>query len=1023
MRQRSLPRLLVVLLLLTMALPFSTARPEAAHATGAQSSGIIPWHAHFDQGLTDLLSARVDLSDGHLDVAAQDIAIPFRGPGFRLRQVWDSTRAAAGLSTWAGQGGSNTLTRRLDGVGSATVSYTDETGASWVFSKVGVAYVTPPGLPYALNAGGNQLTNFITGDVSTFAGDGHLFSYGDAYGNTNFVAVSANVPLILSGRSDYTGRRLLFGSTSGLLTSLSSPWYSSSAGAEGQRLTYAYSGAQRTGITWGAGTADASTATLHYGASNLLDQLTTPAQHLWGFGYDASNRLTTITSPISGTVGQPGYTPSYITRFDYSAGQTVVTRGYGTAAALVTTYSIDAAGRATAIADGLGHTRRYSYDANHDLLTSQDGAGNTTTATYTAAGPSASFGLPTEIDYPQIHPNYPGAALAAPVAYYAYNPTTYDLTEAYDNAGRHRFYGYDAHHSVTSVAELLSTDAGPVYHWRGRLYGYDSFGELTSAINGRGVRAPDTTTLTAPPAVTGNDGGFFYTTGWGYDAYGNATSRTSPQISTTLNGATSTARVVTGYAYNDDDGLAAVTTPNNQGTAARDRTLDYYYDHLGRPNLTALPNIPVQSAVAGDKAAPQPTDAYDGDGNITRHRDGNMAIHDMSYDPLRRLVSDTNAISGTTTMTYSATNLVSMRDPMGQVTTYQYDAAGRRTNAVDAANQHVDYGYDAADNLTGITRGDGIAAASVEMRTYNALNLPETDSVANAGNAALTSTLSYSLAGNLVREQHPNGDVTFNNYDLVDQLVAREIDRGNPNTPSGAHRETFGYDKVGNPTQEANAAGTPMATYTYDATQPNELRTLVRGGVTTSYAYDGQGNPTSISGPGSPPATLLWYDALSRFSTLWRPVNHVSNYDVIGATYNATGQRAFYTFTPNGSASPTYRVGFTYRPDGRLGQATVSGLSSYTDTYLYRQDGSPLELIRVTGGVTARYWYVLDGRRNVVALTDITGAVVDTYSYERVGQGAQRHGGGAAADPLRRLLVRSGAEHLLALRAAVRPGP
>ena len=64
----------------------------------------------------------------------------------------------------------------------------------------------------------------------------------------------------------------------------------------------------------------------------------------------------------------------------------------------------------------------------------------------------------------------------------------------------------------------------------------------------------------------------------------------------------------------------------------------------------------------------------------------------------------------------------------------------------------------------------------------------------------------------------------------------------------------------------------------------------------------------------------------------------------------------------------------------------VTGTTTYTDTYLYTQDGLPLELLRQLNGTTSRYWYVLDGRGNVVALTDSTGNVVDRYSYDVWGQ-------------------------------------
>ncbi len=104
-------------------------------------------------------------------------------------------------------------------------------------------------------------------------------------------------------------------------------------------------------------------------------------------------------------------------------------------------------------------------------------------------------------------------------------------------------------------------------------------------------------------------------------------------------------------------------------------------------------------------------------------------------------------------------------------------------------------------------------------------------------------------------------------------------------------------------------------------------------------------------------------------------------------SYNAAGQRAGYSVVIG--AFPYYSAQFSYRGDA-LGQAIiVSGTQSYTDTYLYDQNGSPLELLRQTKSgstlATARYWYEEDGRGNVVALTDVTGTVVDRYAYDAWG--------------------------------------
>ena len=72
----------------------------------------------------------------------------------------------------------------------------------------------------------------------------------------------------------------------------------------------------------------------------------------------------------------------------------MVTAGSGTANAITTTYTLDGSGRATEITDGLSHTTQYTYDSDHDVLTTQDGNGNSTTTYYQYMGrPGATTAL------------------------------------------------------------------------------------------------------------------------------------------------------------------------------------------------------------------------------------------------------------------------------------------------------------------------------------------------------------------------------------------------------------------------------------------------------------------------------------------------------------------------------------------------------------------------------------------------------------------------------------------------------
>ncbi len=82
----------------------------------------------------------------------------------------------------------------------------------------------------------------------------------------------------------------------------------------------------------GAGTTDALTTTFGYSGQELVT-VTTPytgAQpHTWTLGYDPQGRVTSVTSPISGMVGQAGYTPAYTTGMTYGVSRTRPCRSNG----------------------------------------------------------------------------------------------------------------------------------------------------------------------------------------------------------------------------------------------------------------------------------------------------------------------------------------------------------------------------------------------------------------------------------------------------------------------------------------------------------------------------------------------------------------------------------------------------------------------------------------------------------------------------------------------------------------------
>jgi len=96
-----------------------------------------------------------------------------------------------------------------------------------------------------------------------------------------------------------------------------------------------------------------------------------------------------------------------------------------------------------------------------------------------------------------------------------------------------------------------------------------------------------------------------------------------------------------------------------------------------------------------------------------------------------------------------------------------------------------------------------------------------------------------------------------------------------------------------------------------------------------------------------------------------------------------THRRDTLAITPTGQGQPSFQEHWVYRGE-QIGQVSVTTpLTSFTETFLYRPNGSPLELVYKTAGqASKRYWYVLDGHNNVMGLVDGSGTLVNVYTYD-----------------------------------------
>ena len=153
-------------------------------------------------------------------------------------------------------------------------------------------------------------------------------------------------------------------------------------------------------------------------AGNLLTQVTPAGKAT--YGYDADNRLTSITyaDPSTGFTAAPNVTYGY----NADGQRTEMTDGTGT-----TTYTYDSLGRLTSSTDGAGSTVSYGYNLDNQVTSITYPGNHTVTQTYDGAGQETSvtdwLGHTTTFSYDssgnlttQAYPN-------SDTTTYAYNAT------------------------------------------------------------------------------------------------------------------------------------------------------------------------------------------------------------------------------------------------------------------------------------------------------------------------------------------------------------------------------------------------------------------------------------------------------------------------------------------------------------------------------------------------------------------------------------------------------------------------
>ncbi len=664
------------------------------------------------------------------------------------------------------------------------------------------------------------------------------------------------------------------------------------------------------------------------------------------YGYDAAGRLLSVTAP-GGAVSTTTYTP---------AGDVASTTAPG---GPETSYAWDE-DTLTQIATADGNTvGTKAFSADGSIIRDADATGRATTSVYDLAGRLIAQTDPANV-----------------TTTYGYGPMSL-VTRAVDSTGQVGAYRYDAGLRLTS-STVNGVTASAGYDLAGQLtsvsdgdgnakqYSYDAAGRIASVISSAGTTSYAYDGSGNPVAVTDGNG---HTTTHTYDALGNV-------LTTTRGGSTWT------YSYDPAGNETGATDPDGRHTAytldARNQRTGIVYSQPGHDTITV-------------------TQAFDAAGRRTEMTDPTTGTHTYTYtyDGAGNLASATTGstapFTGAFTYDYSQPGSVGETYPDGTHITTMLDDA-QNVMSVTAPGVAVSYLRDAARRISGIAYGNGLLTS----QGYDAAGDLVSQQTTCAATVVGSTRYGYSAGGSPLGSQTTVGGITTQagyGFDASGRLDAQfsestgqaaapapcttEGDDSASAEPAGssageaapvtpgtlpeldlapATQNPIGYDAVGNRTSQGGN------TFSYNASDE-----LTSGSDGSSATYDAAGNLTSSTTASG--TTTYGYDAAGRLVNVTLPGG-----SVVGYSYDGDGNRV--SRTANGDTTV-----FVWDLSGAApllaGEYATGG--ALIRRYIYGAEPVAMQT------PTATLYYSTDARGDVTALTDSTGALVASYSYDAFG--------------------------------------
>ncbi|MBI3949254.1 MAG: hypothetical protein HY314_02200 [Acidobacteria bacterium] len=924
----------------------------------------------------------VTVSNGNMFHQFEDLNISSRGFPIVLRQTYNSQSTS---DDSFGYGWTHSYNMSLK-ESFASITFFNDSGGQFTFTRQGNTYSSPPGLNMTLTKDqqgftlrqkdGTELRFDTRGKLQSitdrnsntqrlsYDSRGNLQTITDALGRV--ITFSYNTQNRIVAIQDFAGRRLTYSyDTSGHLiesvdfggNKTAYTYYSSRfndhnlktiTDPEGNTITYVYYGNDKVFKTINPGGGEMRFIYLPLRQETLMID---ERDFVWTFQYNTTGNVTRIIDPDGNYIDQVWNSDAKLISRTDEAGFT-------------TTFEYDQQGNLLQTTDPLGNKTRFTYELKFSQVTSfTDAKGHLTRVEYDAKGNLTkiidALGGETAFTYDSF-----GNILTLTNAEGNTFSRTYDPqdnpVELRDALGNVIKFKFDALRRATSVIDPLNNEF---------TVEYDSLDRATQVVNPMG---------NVTSSTYDRNGNVVQST----DANGNVTRLAYDQMSH-LTQMTDALGNVTRLGRKIDD-CFCVSTPNlssvtnaqghswtysynfrGQLTEIRDplgNITRFAYDARGNPsektdpngNTTRFESDALSRLVRKsfpDGAAE--TFAYDANGNMLTASNQHVTLT-ATYDELNRVTSITDSRfprpirytydrignrktmtdpeAGITTYSYDKNDrLVGITNPKGQMTRFQYDALGRRTELMRANNTRAAYTYDGVSRLLTLVHTNLTTNSVLSQFLYSHDKISNRTSVTD-------------LAG-----------VHRYEYDNTYRLTAAT----HPASPA----ERYGYDAVGN----------RMRSATQQDFQYDEADRLLRVD-STAFSYDNNGN--TVSRTDAQGTTRYTYDFENQFVRIDFPGGHVATYK-----YDPFGRRIERTV--DGQVTKYF-----YDTEDILMEFDSRSpmVARYTHGF-----GIDEPLIMERGGQSV--FYHADGLGSVVQLTDISGRSVQSYSYDSFGRVIGLQGG------------------------------